>query len=213
MYCHRLLCLPGPALLLRHRFQTRRPTAPALLPGRRAAPSTDMLLGRALKDVSLSLRLFPQAQPRFSLRQRGARAKRILLPAAIFHHAAETSSGIQLQHHTHPILFFQQILCLPRGDARAKRLLQYARFSHHEFGLRQAEEEPAEPTLSSKRLVFFPRGFQLGTNRIWLLLPQQGFGRSLGRGREEKPRESCCLLGLAFPGSKFAPGVHHATPN
>ena len=209
MYCHRPLCLPGPALLLRNRFQTRRPTAPALLPGQRAAPSTDMLLGSAGKDVSLSLRLFPQAQPRFSLRQRGARAKRISLHAGIFHHAAETSSGIQLQHHTHPVLISQRMLCLPRGEARAKRLLLYASFSHRETGLRQAAQEPAEPTLISQRLLCFPKG----ANRTSLLLPQQGFGCSLCRGRVEKPRESCCPLGLAFPGSKFAPGVHLAKPN
>ena len=59
-----------PALLLCNRFQTRRPMAP-VLPGQGAAPCTDMLLGTALKNVSLSLRLFPQAQARFSLRQRG----------------------------------------------------------------------------------------------------------------------------------------------
>lgn len=46
-----------------------------------------------------------------------------------------------------------------------------------------------------------------------LLLPQKGFGCSLCRGREEDPRESWCFLGLAFPGSKFTPGVHRAMPN
>ena len=129
------------------------------------------------------------------------------------YHAKETSSGIQLQHHTHPILISQRMLCLPRGEARAKRLLLYASFSHRETGLRQAAEEPAEPTLISQRLLCFPKGFQLGANRTSLLLSQQGFGCSLCRGRVEKPRESCCLLGLAFPGSKFAPGVHLAKPN
>ena len=62
-----------PALLLRNPFQSRRPTVPDLLHGQRAAPSTDMLLGTAVKNVSLSLRLFPQAAPRFSLRPRGCR--------------------------------------------------------------------------------------------------------------------------------------------
>ena len=61
--------------LLCNRFQTRRPTSPALLPGQRASPSTDILLGTAVKSVSLSLRLFPQAQPRFSLRQTGCPGK------------------------------------------------------------------------------------------------------------------------------------------
>ena len=82
---------------VRNRFQTRKPTTPALLLGQRAATSTDMLLGSAVIDVSLSLRFFPEAQPRFSLRPRGARAKRILLHAGIFHRAAETSSGKQQQ--------------------------------------------------------------------------------------------------------------------
>ena len=152
------------ALLLRNRFQNRRSTAPALLRGQRAAPSTDMLLGSAVKHVSLSLSLFPQVQARFSLRQRGARAKRISLHAGLFHHAAQNSSGIQLQHRTHPILISQRMLCLPRGDARAKSLSQYAGFSHRETELRQAAEEPTEPTLISQRLLCFPRGFQLGGN-------------------------------------------------
>ena len=211
MYCHRPLCLPGPALLLRNRFQTRRPTAPALLPGHRAARSTDMLLGSAVKDVSLSLRLFPQAQARFSLRQRGARAKRISLHAGIFHHAAETSSGIQLQHHTQPILISQRMLCLPRGDARAKRLSLYAGISHRETGLRQAAEETAEPTLISQRLLCFPRGFQLGANRTSLLLPQQGFGRSLSRQGRKAAGEPV-PLGPCFPGLQVCAPVHLAKP-
>ena len=120
---------------------------------------------------------------------------------------------MQLHHHTHPILISQRMLCFPRGDARAKRLSLYAAFSHRETGLRQAAEEPAEPTLISQRLLCFRRGFQLGANRTSLLLPQQGFGHSLCRVREEEPRESWRRLGLAFPGSKFAPGVHLAKPN
>ena len=64
----------------------------------------------------------------------------------------------------------------------------------------------------SQRLLCFRRGFQLGANHTMLLLRQQGFGRSLCRHREEETRESWCLLGLAFLGSKFAPGVHLAKP-
>ena len=79
--------------------------------------------------------------------------------------------------------------------------------------LGKQQKQPTEPTLISQRLLCFRRGFQLGANRTSLLLPQQGFGRSLCHGREEEPRESWCLLGLAFPGSKFTPGVHLAKPN
>ena len=45
------------------------------------------------------------------------------------------------------------------------------------------------------------------------MLPQKVFGCSLRLGWEEEPRESWCLLGLTFPGSKFTPGVHLAISN
>ena len=83
--------LPGPALLLCDRFPATRPTALSLLLGQRAALSPDRLLGSAVTDMSLSLRLFPQAQPRFSLRQRG----RPSLHTGIFRRAAQTRSGQQ----------------------------------------------------------------------------------------------------------------------
>ena len=69
------LFLSGPALQLRDRFPTTRPMAPSLLLGQLAALSPDRLLGSPVTDMSLSLRLFPQAQPRFSLRQRGCPGK------------------------------------------------------------------------------------------------------------------------------------------
>ena len=91
-------------------------------PGQRAAPSPDMLLGSAVTDVSLSLRLFPQAQPSISLRQRGCPAKRLSLYAGLLHRAVETSSGKQQPHPTDPpTLISQRVLCFPRGEARAKR--------------------------------------------------------------------------------------------
>ena len=65
------LFLPGPALQLRDRFPTTRPRAPSLLLGQRASLSQDRLLWSPVTDMSLSLRFFPQAQPRFSLTQRG----------------------------------------------------------------------------------------------------------------------------------------------
>ena len=49
-------------------------------PGQRAAPSAHMLLGRAVTDVSLSLRLFPQAQPPSPLRQSGCPGKADFAP-------------------------------------------------------------------------------------------------------------------------------------
>ena len=125
----RPLCLPGPAILLGNLFETRRPTAPALLPGQRAALSTDMLLGSSVKNVSLSLRLYPQAQPRFSLRQRDAQAKRFSLHAGLLNRAVETRSAKQEQT-ADPTLISQRILCFPKGVARAKRLSHYAGFSH-----------------------------------------------------------------------------------
>ena len=46
----------------------------------------------------------------------------------------------QQQHPTDPTLISQRMLCFPRWDARAKRLLLYAGFSHHAANtrLRQA---------------------------------------------------------------------------
>lgn len=99
-------------------------------PGQRAAPSRHMLLGRAVTDVSLSVRLFPQSQPPFSLRQSGCPGKEDFAPCGLLHQAVETSSGKQQPHPTDPNLISQRMLCFPRGDARAKRLSLYAAFSH-----------------------------------------------------------------------------------
>ena len=66
---------PGPSLLLRDRFPTTRPMTPSLFLGQRAALTRDRLLGSAVTHKSLSLRIFPQAQPRFCLRQKGCPGK------------------------------------------------------------------------------------------------------------------------------------------
>ena len=118
------------------------------------------------------------------------------------------------QHPTDPTLISQRMLCFPRGDAPAKRLSLYAGFSHCAANTRQRQAPRAahRTDSDSPATPCFRRGFQLGANRTSLLLPQQGFGRSLSRVREEL-RESWCLLGLAFPGSMIAPWVHPARPN
>ena len=106
--------------LLRNRFQARRPTSPALLPGQRAAPSTDMLLGTAVKSVSLSLRLFPQAQPRFSLRQRGCPGKEAFavcgfLPPRDWAQASRSS----------PQNISQPMMCFRRGFGLERTALRF----------------------------------------------------------------------------------------
>ena len=100
---------------------------------------------------------------------------------------------------------------LSKMGCPGKGVSLYAGFSHLETGLRQAAEETAEPTLISQRLLCFPRGFQLGANRTTLLSSAR-LGLPFFRGREEEQRESWCLVGLAFPRSKTAPGVHLAKP-
>ena len=84
-----------------------------------------MLLGSSEKNVTLSLRLFPEAQPRFSLRQRDAKAKRFSLHAGLLNRAVETRSAKE-EHTTDPTLISQRMLCFPRGFARAKSLSLYA---------------------------------------------------------------------------------------
>ena len=107
------------------------------------------------------------------------------------------------------------MLCFPRGDARAKRLSLYAGFSHSAANtrLRQATKAAHRTDSDFPATAMLSKGIQLGTNGTSPLLPQKGFGCSLCRLREEEPRESWCLLGLAFPGSKFTPWIHRARPN
>lgn len=71
------------------------------------------------------------------------------------------------------------------------------------------QQQPAEPTVISQRMLCFRRGFGLGANCTSPLLPQQGFVRV----REEEVQDSRSLLGFAFPGSRFVPRVHPARPN
>ena len=86
--------------------------------------------GSAVTDVSLSLRLFPQAH-RASLSGTGdAQAKRIWLHVGLLHRAVETSSGKQQAASHRPDSDFPKMLCFPRGDDPAKRLSLYAGFSH-----------------------------------------------------------------------------------
>ena len=79
------------------------------------------------------------------------------------------------------------------------------------MGSGMQQQHTAERTLISQQMQCFRSGFGLGANSTSPLLPQQGFGHSLRRVREEELRESWCLFGFAFPGSMFASWVPDKT--
>ena len=110
-------------------------------------------------------------------------------------------------------LLLSTIAVLSQGDALEKRLSLYAGFPIVRMGSGKQQQQPAEPTLIYQQKLSFRRGFGLGASRNSLLLPQQAFGCSHYRARVEELRESCCLLGLAFPGSMVASWLPLAMPN
>ena len=67
------------------------------------------------------------------------------------------------------------------------------------------QQQPKDPTRTSRRMLSFRRGFPAWRETHFAAASQQGFGRSLSRVREDVLWESWCLLGLAFPGPRFAP--------
>ena len=174
-----------------------------------------MLPGSAVTDVSLSLRLFTQAHPRFSLQQRGCPGKEDFAPCGYI----TLCCGDQLRQAAaaslRPDYDFPKNAVLSQRACPGKEAFALMRVSPtvlRILGSGKQQQQPTEPTLISQPVLCFRRGFQLGANRTSLLLPQQGFGRSLCYVREEELRESWCLLALACPGFIFEPCIHPAKP-
>lgn len=161
-----------------------------------------MLLGSAVQNVSLSLRLFPQAPPRFSLRQRGCPGKEDFAPCGVLHHAVETSSGTHQQYPTNPTLISKRMLCFPRGDAKAKRPSLYAGFSRRATNTRLCQaataahrtdsDFPATAMLSQRFSAWHERHFAAASSeRLWVFTLSRQGRRAAGE---------LVSLGTCFPG-------------
>ena len=139
----RPLFLPWQALLAHDRFPTR-PMARSLLPGRRCCAFPRHAPGEHsdrwvpfLKAVSTgATTLLSQAEGMTGLR--GFRSIRVS-PTML----RRLCSDKRHQHPTELTQISQRMLCFPRGDARTKRLLLYAGFSHRAVNTRLSQAATA----------------------------------------------------------------------
>ena len=201
MYYHRPLCLSGPPLLLRNRFQTRRPTAPALPPQAACCPFHGPAPGdRSVKRVPFLKAVSTGASALLSQaaampRHRAFRSMRVYY--TVLRRPAQ-ATGESLR----PDSDFPRKLCFPRGDARVKRLLLYARFSHSAANtrLRQATKAahrtdsdfPATSMLSQRFSAWHEPHFAAASSeRLWVFILLRQGRRAAG---ELVP------LGTCFPG-------------
>ena len=207
--------LPGPALLHRDRFPTTRPRTPSLLLGQRAALSRDRLLGSAVTDMSLSLRLIPQAQPRFSLRQKGCPGKEDFAPCGLITLCSGVMLRLTAAASHRPNSNFPMNAVLSQRGCPSKMLSLYAGFSRHAANTRLSQaataahrtdyDFPATARLSQRISAWCKPHFAAASlARLWLFALSHQGRRAAG---ELVP------LGPCFLGLMLAPWVHPARPD